>query len=1686
MADPLDVMFQQWGGGYESTGTPEEEIISSIAEETPEERARRFQLGAGQTGPMQGPGIGSEKTLGAPDNPVGQLLENAAVGIQDLIDNTFQGNQVTPQQIRSSRRGRVMEGIQQFKEGQDKVRASDPILNSEPARVIQGGVLQAAENLANFGDLVGDSLKPRNESLIRQVFPSLVGPLNPKDDVFSSKYERANYDFGSSQMAQTPIGKVAQGFLSFGITLFATGGFKGDSGIIGATQALRAGKGAAGAAKAFGTSGAVRGALADLIDSPENGNLSNLIRDNAPEWYPTWLTALAVERGENPWLSRLKTAFEGMGLSEVADSMVGVVKGVNAAKAAKKAGQSADQALETAVQTAQQVMAEMPAPTRFVDVATTPQNSQYFTLGERQVDQLHPNAIDQIGKVLRGETQNQLDQIFLDQAESIRQFLADPGDLPEAIKADQLRQNQEVLAGLEQRIQQSQRPIGFAVNPVTGEVPTTGYQVAIDGSARLKSLDPEELSNFLIDEAEALSRDDVFIGGYIDEISGEPVIELSRNVQDINEAIRLAKEFDQISVYDIGNNAYISTGGIDQLRLTRNDGFQDVNARATTTVKPAAKQEPVELPDTRGQGQFFHGAASEINQLNEGYYQNTNIYGQGFYTTDDLKTAGSYTKKNTRSVAKEGGNPEQVIYNIKELTPVKLYDLDTSIAPSVKSYLESAADWSESTALALNELDLNPNISLAKLMDEIRANSRSVEESRDTIQEVFDGIQETLVKDGYGGFTHVGGKLQGKGERLHQVRIYWDAPNQLSLEKFDAAGLKIEDKRPIPTHRFGDIQRIAAQQAAGASTATTFAPRGGSDGILTDAAHRLIGATQDGDKLISDIAKSDPDLQRLAAETGRSINELRQEAQQIISDFTGDVEAMPGFNDMDGRKILSDPAVVAVKTLIQDTANQISESAYGVLKVQEADMDMLPQVQRMVDQLKSLLRAHKFTSMHYGRGLANFKVPALGIEIPNYFKKPSEQEVVAAMKDSDKFLDDLVKKLGSGDRQAMEEATRLANALMLANGDPARIRRFGQWAMAIAGRDGLSVMYNSMLSGPPTHIVNTLSNMFNSVYRPASAVLGSFFTQNGYIHRKAAAAAFASFHETIRESWEIAGRVMMNDGMALNDGGKGFVRASEANAQIELLHRAAEQTNDDAFKAGVGFVDLMHSIATNPILDFPSKFLTAQDEFFKTMVARMEWRSKSMIEAIEASSRSLNSVDDEFKNILKANAEQWFVLEGGNKGSIKDDSLLSSAKDVTFQTELEGMARSFASMVEAIPPLRIFFPFVKTGHNILAYAYSHLPVLGSKLPEFQKAMASQDEYLKAVMKGRQAFGSMIIGTAALTAMSGNLTGNGPSDPEERRLWLMNNKPRSVRIPGTDRWFDYSRIEPFNMILSAVADVHYGLSYGLMRERDAEYLMGHLMYTISANLTQRSYFAGLVPLGQILTPGYQGLNQLSKIPADAINNFIPLSGLRRTLANGLTPYMQEFDGELNRILYQASGSMIRGANAPRYSWLTGEPITSPSGGGGAVWPYKIQQRKSDLVLDELENIGYESSDIIRRSGVELSPIMKSQVQKAMGQSDLKKNLEALFKSKMYKDAKADAKRQLDEGSRMTKRNFWYYKQIENRIDEARDNAIRMLYANNEQFRREADSTKSDKIRARMAPEAPAPDTSFLDQLVNLPK
>ena len=70
--------------------------------------------------------------------------------------------------------------------------------------------------------------------------------------------------------------------------------------------------------------------------------------------------------------------------------------------------------------------------------------------------------------------------------------------------------------------------------------------------------------------------------------------------------------------------------------------------------------------------------------------------------------------------------------------------------------------------------------------------------------------------------------------------------------------------------------------------------------------------------------------------------------------------------------------------------------------------------------------------------------------------------------------------------------------------------------------------------------------------------------------------------------------------------------------------------------------------------------------------------------------------------------------------------------------------------------------------------------------------------------GRQTMGAAVITGAAMMYLDGRITGNGPVNRQQRKLWMdLGWKPRSIKVMG--KWVSYDSLEPFNGLLAYVAD-----------------------------------------------------------------------------------------------------------------------------------------------------------------------------------------------------------------------------------------------------------------------------------------
>jgi len=238
-----------------------------------------------------------------------------------------------------------------------------------------------------------------------------------------------------------------------------------------------------------------------------------------------------------------------------------------------------------------------------------------------------------------------------------------------------------------------------------------------------------------------------------------------------------------------------------------------------------------DIPDTRGQGQQYHGSRGEVPKLEEGYYNPDNIYGgmDTFYTTDALDVAKGYGRR----------NPNAAVYTVDELAPVQMFSMEEPRTEGQWQTLlygrEFAPDGSDAPrgldhelqGIEMATLDHGGQANLRQVFDEIRDSSAGDGYSKDDVQEMFGAIIERLRELGFGGMEHTGGLKTNR--QPHTVKIYFEPHKQIRLSRVDDAMWRPSAERVAEaeklTAQMGNIERTMAAHEKAHTEAAKGPPR---------------------------------------------------------------------------------------------------------------------------------------------------------------------------------------------------------------------------------------------------------------------------------------------------------------------------------------------------------------------------------------------------------------------------------------------------------------------------------------------------------------------------------------------------------------------------------------------------------------------------------------------------------------------------------------------------------------------------------------------------------------------------------------------------------------------------------------------------------------------------------------------
>lgn len=515
---------------------------------------------------------------------------------------------------------------------------------------------------------------------------------------------------------------------------------------------------------------------------------------------------------------------------------------------------------------------------------------------------------------------------------------------------------------------------------------------------------------------------------------------------------------------------------------------------------------------------------------------------------------------------------------------------------------------------------------------------------------------------------------------------------------------------------------------------------------------------------------------------------------------------------------------------------------------------------------------------------------------------------------------------------------------------------------------------NSILSGPTTHAVNTVSNALHTLVVPLETALGGAVTGNTSVIRRAAREVFYLF-DSITDATRMAAKVMKT-GTPILDPGSTAYRESVGN----FISKETYNINNKALGNVVDFV--------GNVVNLPQRFLATGDEWFKQLVARSQVKADLFEEALNKgltkSSQISKYLDDNFGRVINSEGqliksddtikslrkqareagvknEEQFVTDALRNLDRPDlasaNNALAKAREITFQTELpaNSLSKKLQALTVSHPTLQFVLPFVKTPVNLIKFAAKRVPVLSAAVKSQREQLLSKNPAVRAAAVGRQMTGLALTATAGTMAAQGTITGFGPKSSGERKALMATGwRPYSFKIG--DEYISFQRMDPYATFFGVMADLAE-----VTRRADAqgatvaEQWMSAVQVAMVENISNKTYLQGIANALDFVT----GDNPKG-VATRFLGSFVPnvLAKFRPEIDDKLRDVRSPLDAFLGR-LPGASDSL-----APRRN-VFGEEITDKLKGAfvDAKWinPVVLSPKVKDPALQEMADLGMSIGD-----------------------------------------------------------------------------------------------------------------------------
>src|SRR3990170_1448548 len=463
-----------------------------------------------------------------------------------------------------------------------------------------------------------------------------------------------------------------------------------------------------------------------------------------------------------------------------------------------------------------------------------------------------------------------------------------------------------------------------------------------------------------------------------------------------------------------------------------------------------------------------------------------------------------------------------------------------------------------------------------------------------------------------------------------------------------------------------------------------------------------------------------------------------------------------------------------------------------------------------------------------------------------------------------------------------------------------------------AGQDMLyEAWINALLSGPQTHVANSLSNAVVAAYAPVERFLAAAFDVDALAGQRS-----VYFGESAAMVYGVLEGFKDMLRLGLKEFGEFGPTKIERTPAITA--RAFGLNPETTVGGAVDFF--------GAIIRTPGKALQKEDELFKGFGYRMQLNALAYREAATeglSGSAFWKRVRD-----LKREPDKY-----GLAASAQDFALTQTfTREFDDLGKLGGLGRAARGFAENVPIFgRTILPFTRTPTNLVHYASERVPVLAF-LSDTIRADLKVGGERRALAAGKLAGGLMIgevlrryamapIAPEQPTPYMTLVTGEGPKDARMKaQLRSMGWQPYSVWNPLTKTYVSYNRLEPFGTILGITVSGQEIL--GQLNEVGALEVLQAAMIATQKAMISKTFLTGL----RDFLDAMEGDERDFKRFFDSLaRSGVP--ALARQTMRTLDPIRKDVD-----TLYDHWRSGLPNYDGPPVHNLWGDPIILPPGFG----------------------------------------------------------------------------------------------------------------------------------------------------------